>query len=149
MLVYHIVAVVVFVVFIFLSRYGCLVQNSWEKGRNCKCVVCNTKLLKATALTNGLCVCWRIDHGEHPNVKWNAWWKTTKFRHRVLFVQTLLCLCVIAEAESVKVTEMTSGGIELKELLKEYTATSDYEDDEFELNIYGKRWYFLLFHIQN
>lgn len=45
----------------------------------------------------------------------------------------------IAEAESVKVKEMTNGGIELKELLKEYTAASDYEDDEFELNIYGKR----------
>ena len=44
---------------------------------------------------------------------------------------------------------MTNGGIELKELLKEYTGASDYEDDEFELNIYGKRWYFLLFHIQN
>lgn len=43
------------------------------------------------------------------------------------------------EAESVKVIEMTNGGIELKELLKEYTGASDYEDDEFELNIYGKR----------
>lgn len=51
----------------------------------------------------------------------------------------MLCLCVIAEAESVKGTELTNDGIELKELLKEYTAASDYEDDEFELNIYGKR----------
>lgn len=51
----------------------------------------------------------------------------------------MLCLCVFAEAESVKVTEMTNGEIELKELLKEYTAASDCEDDEFELNIYGKR----------
>lgn len=66
----------------------------------------------------------------------------------VNFFGLVLCLCGISvhvvtkatkEAESVKVTEMTNGGIELKELLKEYTATSDYEDDEFELNIYGKR----------
>jgi len=66
----------------------------------------------------------------------------------VNFFGLVLCLCGISvhvvtkatkEAESVKVIEMTNGGIELKELLKEYTGASDYEDDEFELNIYGKR----------
>ena len=38
-----------------------------------------------------------------------------------------------------EIKDMTNGGLELRELLTENTAPSDFEDEEFELNVYGKR----------
>ncbi|XP_068686038.1 solute carrier family 35 member C2-like isoform X1 [Montipora foliosa] len=38
-----------------------------------------------------------------------------------------------------EIKDMTNGGVELMELLTENTAPSDFEDEEFELNVYGKR----------